>query len=139
MNKRKYIHFIIALCLWLPLQSIAGQWIHCAQLEMSLSKLSATTVVADVVAEMQHVQSCHEVGDSLVKKSLQSDESTPQSNTIKSCKHCQFTCHFHFAILLEEASPQVTGEPPHITPFKTPSPEQPLLAQAQKPPRLLFS
>lgn len=135
MNKRTYIHLVIALCLWLPLQSIAGQWIHCAQLEVSLSKLPATTVVA----EIQHVQSCHEVNDSLVKKSLQSDESTPQSNTVKSCKHCQFACHFHFAILLDEESPQVIGEPPHITPFKTPSPEQPLLAQAQKPPRLLFS
>ena len=127
MIARKRIHLIvIALCLWLPLQAVAGQWLHCAQLDASLMQL-------DVPAESAPHFSCHDA-----PVNAQPDHAdTPVSSTtdIQSCKHCQFSCSWHSAILLREFMSPSTNFVIIYTQFNFLSPTQPLLAMPQRPPR----
>lgn len=140
MKSRKSIHlFVIALCLWLPIQAIAGQWLHCAQMDLSLGKardLSAKTVTTGSLAKAPG--SCHQQIHLTSTSPDQSDQQdTSPAKKIFSCKHCQFVCHWHCVLLVEELLPEQLEAIPHHTPFKLPSPQQPLLPQQQKPPRFL--
>lgn len=155
MKSRKSIHlFVIALCLWLPLQAIAGQWLHCAQVELSLGHARdlstgiAKTVATDTVAtHMETTEtknltkvpgSCHQQAHVTTTSPDQNDsQDTSPAKKIFSCKHCQFVCHWHCVLLVEELLPEQLEVIPHHTPFRLPSPQQPLLPQQQKPPRFL--
>ncbi len=132
MIVRKHLHLIvIALCLWLPLQAIAGQWLHCAQLEASLMQ-------SDKLSEPVPHSSCH---DAPAKAQL--NNSTPSADVSSSadttsCKHCQFSCTWHSALVLREfMQPTFTFSLTH-TQFISPSPAQPLLATPQRPPRFVI-
>jgi hypothetical protein len=127
MIARKSLHFfVLALCLWLPLQAIAGQWLHCAQTQSSLiDKNSLSTAKSTDVP-------CHQV----TPKNLHSpDSNIAQTGDLKSCKHCQFMCHWHCVLLMNNTALQSIELTPHYPPFKLPSPAQPLLALPQKPPQ----
>ncbi len=92
MIARKNLHFIvIALCLWLPLQAIAGQWLHCAQLDASLLQ-------ADDSSETTPHFSCH---DAPVETQADYPASNPDkgnSADTQSCKHCQFFLYLALSI-----------------------------------------
>lgn len=130
MIARKHLHLIvIALCLWLPLQAIAGQWLHCAQLDASLMQ-------ADESPETTPHFSCHDAP-------VETQEDYPASNPdqgiladTQSCKHCQFSCTWHSALVLREFTQPIFDILILYTQFTTPSPAQPLLAMPQRPPRL---
>jgi len=132
MIVRKHMHLIvIALCLWLPLQAIAGQWLHCAQLEASL-------IQADKFSEPASHSSCH---DAPAKAQLNhstpgTDESSSTDTT--SCKHCQFSCTWHSALVLREFMQLTFNFAVTHTQFISPSPAQPLLATPQRPPRFVI-
>lgn len=130
MIARKHLHLIvIALCLWLPLQAMAGQWLHCAQLESSMEQL-------DEPQKSTFPLSCH---GTPVKVQLEQPISTDQASTsadIKSCKHCQFSCSWHSALVLREFTQPIFDIAILYTQFTSPSPAQPLLAMPQRPPRL---
>jgi hypothetical protein len=130
-HKRLYL-IVIALCLWLPLQAIAGQWLHCAQLESSLTQLDA------IPAATPH-SSCHDVPtDVPTKAPLDQSTLTDQASTlvdINSCKHCQFSCSWHSALVLREFMQPRVDSSIIYTQFILPSPVLPLLATPQRPPR----
>ncbi len=128
MIARKRIHVIvIALCLWLPLQAIAGQWLHCALLDASLMQL-------DKPAEAAPHFSCHDI--SIDKQQPLSDTQVASTSDISSCKHCQFSCSWHSALLLREFIQPSINLVFTYTQFNSLSPDQPLLAMPQRPPRL---
>ncbi|WP_049629724.1 hypothetical protein [Cellvibrio sp. pealriver] len=125
MNKHKYVQLVIALCLWLPLQAIAGQLVHCAQLESQLNITASTTSDENNAnADNQTSSPCHQKID-------------VPDETVKTCKHCQFVCHLHFAILIDSSFSNGHSVTSHLIPFNPLSPKQPLLPQIQKPPRLI--
>lgn len=130
-HKRLYL-IVIALCLWLPLQAIAGQWLHCAQLESNLTQLDA------IPAATSH-SSCHDIpADVPTKASLDQSTSNDQvtaSVDINSCKHCQFSCSWHSALVLQEFMQPRVDSSVIYTQFILPSPVLPLLATPQRPPR----
>ena len=129
MIARKRLHLIvIALCLWLPLQTIAGQWLHCAQLEASL-------IQADNVNEQPSHLSCHDAPAKAQLDQSMSGADVSSSENIKSCKHCQFSCTWHSALVLREFIPPVFHFAMILTQYISPSPAQPLLATPQRPPR----
>lgn len=129
MIARKRLHLIvIALCLWLPLQAIAGQWLHCAQLEFSLTQLDAT-----LEANAHH--SCHDIPtDAQTDQSIPADQA-PSSADTKSCKHCQFSCSWHSALVVREFTQPSVYFTIIYTQFIALPPAQPLLATPQRPPR----
>ena len=125
MNKHKYVQLVIALCLWLPLQAIAGQLVHCAQLESQLNiAVSAASAEKNAIADNQTSSPCHQKVD-------------VPDDTVTACKHCQFACHLHFAILIDAPLPNRDTTSPRLIPFSPSSPEQPLLPQLQKPPAIV--
>ncbi|MEN0037446.1 MAG: hypothetical protein AAGC78_10265 [Cellvibrio sp.] len=129
MIARKRLHMIvIALCLWLPLQAIAGQWLHCAQIESSLAQL-------DSAAEPKPHPSCHDsVPDAQFDSSTTSNHH-PISTDTKSCNHCQFSCSWHSALVVHELTPMgIYSESTYIQ-FKVSSPAQPALETPQRPPQ----
>ena len=129
MIARKRIHaIVIALCLWLPLQAIAGQWLHCAQLDASLIQLEAT-------AESAPHLSCHDISIDKQQPQL-ADTQIASTADIQSCKHCQFSCSWHSALLLREFIQPSINLVITYTQFNSLSPDQPLLAMPQRPPRL---
>lgn len=129
MIARKRMHLIvIALCLWLPLQAIAGQWLDCVQLNANLMQ-------PDTTPEPARHSSCH---DSSAKADL--NHSTPNTDAlisadIPSCKHCQFSCTWHSALVLSEFMQPSLHFAIIPTQFISLSPAQPLLATPQRPPR----
>jgi hypothetical protein len=129
MIARKRLHIIVlALCLWLPLQAIAGQWLHCAQIESSLAQLN----LAD---EPKIHSSCHDSAPALQIDSSADSNSSQTSPDVKSCNHCQFSCSWHSALVLHEfTQPGINSNNIYIQ-FKTPSPAQPALETPQRPPQ----
>jgi len=129
MIARKRLHLIvIALCLWLPLQAIAGQWLHCAQLEFSLTQLEAAP-------EAKPHHSCHEIPTNAQTDQSISADQTPSSADIKSCKHCQFSCSWHSALVVREFTQPSVYSTIIYPQFIALPPVQPLLATPQRPPR----
>lgn len=129
MIARKRLHLIvIALCLWLPLQAIAGQWLHCAQLEFSLTQLDATP-------EAKPHHSCHEIPANAQTDQLIPADQAPSSADIKSCKYCQFSCGWHSALVLREFTQPSVYSTIIYPQFIALPPAQPLLAAPQRPPR----
>lgn len=129
MIARKHLHLIvIALCLWLPLQAIAGQWLHCAQLESSFVQLDSTP-------EPKIHSSCHDATKPLQPDQSTSNDQSPTSTDTKPCKHCQFSCSWHSALVLCEFTPPNIYSSISYDQFKTPSPAQPHLATPQRPPQ----
>lgn len=128
MVTRKPLYlFVIALCLWLPLQAIAGQWRHCAQLQSSLMDKNPSLIAKNTDVP------CHQVAK---KNLLTMDDNSATVSDVKSCKHCQFMCHWHCVLLVNNILAQNIELIPHYTAFKLPSPAQPLLALPQKPPQI---
>lgn len=132
MIARKRLHMIvIALCLWLPLQAVAGQWQHCAKMESSLSATNKNLSVKDTnVVSTTEQQSCHEVAQDTAP--VQDQSSADMKST---CNHCQFVCHWHFVIVLRELMPASINMAIAYTHFTIPSPQQPTLATPQRPPQ----
>lgn len=129
MIARKRLHIItIALCLWLPLQAIAGQWLHCAQIESSFAQLDSAT-------ESKIHSSCHDSAPDLqLDNTVDTDHNQASPNT-KSCNHCQFSCSWHSALVLREFTPPGIDSNSIYIQFKTPSPAQPALETPQRPPQ----
>jgi hypothetical protein len=99
MIARKRLHIIvIALCLWLPLQAIAGQWLHCAKMESALSDKKNTTKKSEITSS----HSCHQAPDNKASTDNLQISTEPSSST---CNHCQFVCHWHCVILLADLIP----------------------------------
>lgn len=128
MTARKSLHFfVLVLCLWLPLQAIAGQWLHCAQIQTSLADKE------QVPATKHNTAPCHQIA----QENLQAIDKNPTpTDDVKSCKHCQFMCHWNCVLLMDNLIPHSIQLTPHYTPFILPSPAQPLLALPQKPPQI---
>jgi hypothetical protein len=126
-RKRLYL-IVIALCLWLPLQAIAGQWLHCAQLESSLTQL-------DTIPAATPHSSCHDVSAKAPPDQSTSNDQASTSVDINSCKHCQFSCSWHSALVLREFMQPGVDSSIIYTQFIPPSPVHPLLATPQRPPR----
>ncbi|PUA27180.1 MAG: hypothetical protein B0W54_20380 [Cellvibrio sp. 79] len=132
MNARKSVHMlVIALCLWLPLQAIAGQWQHCAQMQSLLSNLDQN----NNQSIEQEIPPCHQIADTTIQTSADQPQQDLQDSDIKSCKHCQFVCHWHCVLLKGDLVSGLIDLTPYYIPFKNPSPAQPLLSQPQKPPQ----
>lgn len=133
MSARKSIHlFVIALCLWLPLQAIAGQWLHCAQLQFSLNNTSLNGDINAIVNKA--LPPCHQAALSS-QQQVDQDQQPLQASDINSCKHCQFVCHWHCVLLVDGLISSAADLTPYYIPFKNPSPAQPLLPQLHKPPK----
>lgn len=137
VHKRLHI-IVIALCLWLPLQTIAGQWSHCAKIESALSDKSLNEISSDKLAEtpttkttMETVHSCHQANKPV---SQQTTDNTLDTSNF-GCKHCQFVCHWHCVILLAELIPAKIEFDQDYSPFEIPSHAQPVLATPQRPPQ----
>ncbi|QEY15117.1 hypothetical protein D0C16_03515 [Cellvibrio sp. KY-GH-1] len=126
VTRKPLYYFVIALCLWLPLQAIAGQWVHCAQLQSSMMDKNPSLISHSTDAP------CHQVDQ---KKLHSMDDNAHSGKDIKSCKHCQFMCHWHCVLLVNNLLDQNIELTPHYTAFTLPSPMQPLLALPQKPPQ----
>lgn len=145
MKTRQAMHyFVIALCLWLPLQAMAGQWLHCAQLQTNLEQKPHLDSLAKPVIQPavtpSKIPPCHQSdGGDWLSKDLQAAQGTLQIEAPASCKHCQFICHWHCLLMIE--SPVWFGIDPisFYIPFKNPSAPQPLLEQPQRPPQSFFA
>ena len=132
MNARKSVHMlVIALCLWLPLQAIAGQWQHCAQMQSILSNLDQN----NSQSIEQEIPPCHQIAATTTQTNADQPQQDLQDSDIKSCKHCQFVCHWHCVLLKGDLVSGLIDLTPYYIPFKNPSPAQPLLSQPQKPPQ----
>jgi len=127
--RKRLLFVVIALCLWLPLQAMAGQWLHCAQLEFNLTQ-------PDAIPEAKSHHSCHDIPTDAQTDQRISADQAPASADIKSCKHCQFSCSWHSALVLREFTQPIFDIVILYTQFTSPSPAQPLLAMPQRPPRL---
>jgi len=137
MNARKSVHMlVIALCLWLPLQAIAGQWQHCAQMQSILNNLDQSDKQSVLTAE-QEIPPCHQAADTITSANADQPQQDLQNSDIKSCKHCQFVCHWHCVLLKGDLVSGPIDLTPYYIPFKNPSPAQPLLSQPQKPPQAI--
>lgn len=138
MIAHKRLHIIvIVLCLWLPLQTIAGQWSHCAKIESALSDKSLDKISSGQSAETSTKKTVIETGHQCHQASQQISEQTIDntSDTTIGCKHCQFVCHWHCVILLAELIPAKIEFTRDYSPFETPSHAQPVLATPQRPPQ----
>jgi hypothetical protein len=139
MKSRKRLHIIvIALCLWLPLQALAGQWLHCVQVDNYLEK-TALQLISSSQTQLQQPASCHQHASTDKMTTHQSDkvQSTADTPSAKTCNHCQFTCLWHGVLVLAEFSPHRIQLTQHYSPFQIPSPTEPLLATPQRPPQVL--
>ena len=130
MIVRKRLHLIvIALCLWLPLQAIAGQWLHCAQLESSL-------VLLDSKTEQTTKPSCHEtISLTQHDNNIAAPDQSQTPTDSKNCNHCQFSCSWHAALVLREFTPPDISTSIIYSQFTILSPAQPSLATPQRPPQ----
>jgi hypothetical protein len=132
MIARKRLHIIVlALCLWLPLQAIAGQWLHCAQIESNFAQLESATTP-------KIKPSCHNSipdSQSIDLEHLDHKKTLTETKS-KSCNHCQFSCSWHSAVVLREFIQPGIDTSIVYTQFKLPSPAQPALATPQRPPQL---
>ncbi len=137
MTARKFVHMlVIALCLWLPLQAIAGQWQHCAQMQSVLATIDQNNKKTELTTD-QEIPPCHQVADKATQKNAGSLQQDLQTSDIKSCKHCQFACHWHCVLLKGDLVSGYIDLTPYYIPFKNPSPAQPLLSQPQRPPQAI--
>jgi hypothetical protein len=136
MIARKRLHIIvIALCLWLPLQAIAGQWLHCAKMESALSDKKNTVEKSEITSS----HSCHQAPDNQAstdtsQASIDSDQTSTESAN-SHCNHCQFVCHWHCVILLADLIPFKIEFSQDYSPLEVLSPVQPVLATPQRPPQ----
>jgi hypothetical protein len=131
MIARKRLHIIvIALCLWLPLQAIAGQWLHCAKMESALSDKKNTVEKSERISS----HSCHQATDN--QASTDSLQISSESSNAH-CNHCQFVCHWHCVILLADLIPFKIEFSQNYSPLEILSPAQPVLATPQRPPQVL--
>lgn len=132
MTVRKSVHLlVITLCLWLPLQAIAGQWLHCAQMQ---STLGIDKQPAPIISQHETAP-CHQVANTIIKSTTGQDQQPASDSDIKTCKHCQFVCHWHCVLLVDDLLSSQIDLTAYDIPFKNPSPAQPVLPQLQKPPR----
>lgn len=135
ITARKSVHMlVIALCLWLPLQAIAGQWQHCAQMQSRLTNLDHSDKETGLTA-LQEIPPCHQIAETATPINTDLPQQDLQDNDIKSCKHCQFVCHWHCVLLKGDLVSGPIDLTPYYIPFKNPSPAQPLLSQPQRPPQ----
>jgi hypothetical protein len=119
---------VIALCVWLPLQAIAGQWSHCVNMEAVLSDGKNTLDKTEPMPS----HPCHQTSDiQTIADNIQTSNET--SNT--PCNHCQFVCHWHCVILLADLIPYKIEFSRHYSPYITPTPAQPVLPTPQRPPQ----
>jgi hypothetical protein len=130
IHKRLHI-IVIALCLWLPLQAIAGQWSHCLKMESALSDKSIHhKQPSSEKSETETGHSCHQASKQI------NPSTTDASNTSESnCQHCQFVCHWHCVILLADLIPAKIEFVRDYSPFEIPSLAQPVLETPQRPPQ----
>jgi hypothetical protein len=128
----KRLHIIvIALCLWLPLQAIAGQWSHCVKIESALSEKKSTELPEAKNTAMETAHGCHQASKQI---NAQTTDATSNTSEI-SCQHCQFVCHWHCVILLADLLPAKIEFIQDYSPFEILSPVQPVLATPQRPPK----
>lgn len=86
---RPPIFLVALLCLWLPLQAVAGSWLPCHWLS------SAVDITQDTQATHQ---GCGTGEPSIEQPNSFAAEAEP-------CFHCQMSCHFSTAVLLPESLP----------------------------------
>lgn len=146
INPKRMYFMVITLCLWLPLQAVAGQWLHCAKIESSLAVQSNLTVQSTLVIasnlDTAPEPSCHggapvtESGVSAIEPKgsqapLSSDSSAP-------CGHCQLLCHWSWVAPLPELVAMATTGPLAYSRLTVPTPLQPALATPQRPPQFIL-
>ena len=130
MIKRKYLHkIVIALCLWLPLQAIAGQWLHCAKMASVLDKKE--NIIQPGIA-IKH--SCHDVASIDIQSVSDSSDQIQK----KSCNHCQFVCQWQSAMLLTDLPVFEIQFITDYSRFNLPLPKQPSLEAPQHPPQFFI-
>jgi hypothetical protein len=132
MNTHKRLHrIVIILCLWLPLQAIAGQWVHCAQVSNAL-----TANQTEIESQMPPCHASAQTISSVMADVGSIEENTTQSSgDLPTCKHCQFACYWHCVLVMGDAFSQWIEVTPFDNGFKNPLPAQPWLALPQKPPQ----
>lgn len=135
MIQTKRIHLIaIVLCLWLPLQAVAGQWLHCEKMETVFDikeKISDNTKnIIDVLPK----HSCHQVATDKIQ-SIDNSKLVDVQFTKKSCDHCQFICHWNGAMVFANF-PALEIELIHYYfTLNIPFPDQPFPETPQRPPQ----
>lgn len=134
MIRTKRIHLIaIALCLWLPLQAVAGQWLHCAKMDSVLGVNEKISDDKKNITTALPKHSCHQVATDNIKSidNIKSDN----DSTKKTCDHCQFVCHWN-GVIVFLAFPELQSElAQHYSMLKIPFPVQPFQETPQRPPQ----
>lgn len=126
--RKRLLTIVIALCVWLPLQAIAGQWSHCVNMEAVLSDGKNTLDKTEPMPS----HPCHQTSDiQITADNIQTSNET--SNT--PCNHCQFVCHWHCVILLTELISAKIDFIRDYSPFEITSHVQPVLETPQRPPQ----
>ncbi len=126
--RKRLLTIVIALCVWLPLQAIAGQWLHCVNMEAVLSDGKNTLDKTEPMPS----HPCHQTSDiQITADNIQTSNET--SNT--PCNHCQFVCHWHCVILLTELISAKIDFIRDYSPFEITSHVQPVLETPQRPPQ----
>lgn len=134
MIKRKYLYnIVIALCLWLPLQAMAGQWLHCAKMASLFDKsvFDKKEIIHQPSKTVHH--SCHDVATAQLKSVADAQDQSPQTT----CNHCQFVCHWQSVILLSDLPDLNISLLIDYSDFNSPIPRQPSLETPQRPPQVI--
>lgn len=141
MKVRSPLHIlVIALCLLLQLQAIAGQWLHCAQLQSGMEINQRIEQEETPSISSNQLPPCHQtVASSQPTAAEKQQQENGQTHDVTPCKHCQFVCHWQCVFLMGNMVAQYIDLTPYNIPVKNPTPEQPSLSLPQKPPQVFMA
>lgn len=131
--RKRLLTIVIALCVWLPLQAIAGQWLHCEKLE-SILTLDKKNLDLKNIDQKTTRHACHEATKQ-DSASVQSATVTDHHTFKKPCDHCQFVCHWNGVVPLNHSLEFSLNIQRDYSLFDILLPPQPYQATPQRPPK----